>query len=61
MRLLICTYDDGCHKYKISLDQGLECTFALIEYRLTERKMYLKKYEKRKCESFTDREMECNV
>lgn len=43
---LICTYGDGCHKYKISPDQGLECTFALTENRLTERKIFKRNMRK---------------
>lgn len=35
--LLICTYGNRCHKYKILLDQGVGCTFAHTDYTLTEK------------------------
>lgn len=40
--LLECSDGDGATNRKTSLDQGLECTFACIKYRVGERKMYLK-------------------
>lgn len=48
----------GATNVKISLDQGLECTFALVAYRLT-RIVFKRNMRKEKCESFTDRGMEC--
>lgn len=35
--------------------------FACIEYRIRDRIMYLNKYERRKCENFTDTEMGWSV
>lgn len=37
----------GATNVKISLDQGLECTFALVAYRLTE-ELYLKEIWEKK-------------
>lgn len=42
---------------KLSRDQGLECTLLLLQIHWE--KNVFKRYEKRKCESFTDRGMEC--
>lgn len=50
--LLECSDGDGATNRKTSLDQGLECTFACIKYRVGERKMYLKEIWEKKMWTF---------